>query len=521
MILQRLGNRGMRLGELFDRAAARHPLNVVVLDHDLDVAPERGRRLTVAELRELVADLASWLWAADVRPGERVVIYKSNGFDIVLLACAVTRIGAVPVLLSPFLDGASAAELVRRTDRPHLITDEAKLRDELPGTIGAHAATVLTVRGEHPAGTPLDSWAGAPRVRPVSTPPNHPALVTHTSGTTGLPKLTVHTRWSLQTRYRPQAVGVGLVRSRETVAVHVSFVHSRMYSALTLALIRGFPVLVLVDEDPDRVAELFRVFRPGILEAHPNSFMAWEPLAADPSEPLANVKYFSSTFDAIHPRTIHRLLHASRRRFPLFAQLYGQSETGPIVARAFTKWRSEKSDGRCVGIPFPGMTDFRVIGRNGRIPTKESPGLIEVRSDGRAVTYLGEQERYDRMETGEWWRMGDVGYRTKWGCLHLLDREVDVIDGFGSTLIAEDKILASMEQLTELIIVPGAAGMAQPVVCTRADEPLDITAWRTATATLPAMHPPAQRTLAELPQTATRKVKRLELSRQLLGEAGP
>ncbi|KJY31874.1 long-chain acyl-CoA synthetase, partial [Streptomyces sp. NRRL S-444] len=116
MILQRIGNKGIRLGTLFERAARKHPSNVVILDHDLDIAPGLGRRATVAEVADLIDDMASRLWAADVRPGRRVVVYKSDGFDITLLACAVARIGAVPVLLSPKLDGETVAELVRRTD---------------------------------------------------------------------------------------------------------------------------------------------------------------------------------------------------------------------------------------------------------------------------------------------------------------------------------------------------------------------------------------------------------------------
>ena len=243
------------------------------------------------------------------------------------------------------------------------------------------------------------------------------------------------------------------------------------------------------------------------------------PLADDPREPFAGVKYFSSTFDAIHPRTIDRLLAASRRRFPVFAQLYGQSETGPIVARSYTRRRPEDSDGRCVGIPLPGMTDVRVVSRDGRPPTKDSPGHIEVRSDGRAVTYLGEQELYDRMVDGGWWRMGDVGYRTRWGCLHLLDREVDLIEGFGSTLAAEDTLLARMAQLTEVVIVPSADGAPLPVVCTRDDRPLDLDAWREAAGGLPPMREPVHRKLCELPHTATEKIKRLELAR-LLTQAG-
>ncbi|WP_369263554.1 class I adenylate-forming enzyme family protein [Streptomyces sp. R35] len=522
MLLQRIGNRGIRLGTLFERAAARHPANILILDHDLDIAPGLGRRATVAEVADLVDDFASRLWAARVRPGDRVVIYKSDGFDITLLACATARVGAVPVLLSPKLDGETVTELVRRTDRPYLVTDQAKLEQELPGSVVGLASGVLLTSGSHPAATALSEFEGVERVAAVTMPPEHPALITHTSGTTGTPKLAVHTGRTLQARYRPQAsVVTPIVRGRETIAMHVSFVHSRLFTALAISLHRGFPIVVLADSDPAHVGELFARLRPGILEAHPNSFMKWEELADDPRRPLSNVKLYSSTFDAIHPRTVQRLLGATDRRAPVFGQLYGQSEIGPAVARSFSRRRAAEADGRCVGMPFPGMTDVRVVSRNGQPPSKDNPGFIEVKSDGRIVTYLGEQARYDKqLSEGGWWRMGDVGYRTKWGCLHLLDREVDVIEGFGSTLAAEDRLFARLDDLAEVIIIPGADGRAVPVVCTKDDVPLDLEAWRAAAEGLPPMADPVQWRLADLPQTATTKIKRLELARVLTNQGG-
>lgn len=521
MLLQRIGNRGIRLGTLFERAASRHPTNVLILDHDLDTAPQLGRRATIAEVANAVDELASRLWAAGVRPATRVVVFTTDGFDIPLLACAAARIGAVPALLSPTLDGATATELVRRTDRPFLVTDQAMLEQRLTDEVFPLTQQVLLTSGAHDRATVLADLGEVDRVPAVTMPPEQPTLITHTSGTTGVPKLAVHTGRTLQARYRPQAsAAAAVLPRRETIAVHVSFVHSRLFTALAISLLRGFPLAILRDSDPAHVAELFAGLRPGVLEAHPNTFMDWEKLVDDPRQPFANVKLFSSTFDAIHPRTVRTLLGASRRRGAVFGQLYGQSEIGPAVVRGFTRHRGTDDDGRCVGLPFPGMTDVRVVSRNGRPPSADNPGYIEVRSDGRIVTYLGEDQRYrHQVSPGGWWRMGDVGYRTTWGCVHLLDREVDLIEGFGSTLAAEDTLFERLPELAEVVIIPGHDGLAVPVVCTKDDRPLDGPRWQSAVSTLRPMAEPVHLRLDELPQTATTKVKRLELARQLAARA--
>ena len=516
MFLQRIGNRGLFLGAIFEDGLTKHPYQRITLDHRLDVAPEMGTELTTYGCALLVADLAAALRAADVRPGDHVAIYKRDNFDIFLLACAVSRAGAVPIALSPTLRGEMVARLLRRVGWPSLLTDAETLAGRLPAEVRDRSARVLLAAGELPGTTPLrrdpDS-VPEPFARP---PAAAPALITHTSGTTDVPKLVVHTARTLRARYRPQALAVrGLVRDRETLAVYVSFVHSRLVTALAIAVDRGFPLVILRDPDPARVADLFAAHRPGVIEAHPNTFVQWEPLADDPREPLARVKYISSTFDAIHPRTVVKLLGASRRTRPGQLQLYGQSEVGPVAGRVTGRHRTGSVDGRCVGFPFPGMTALRVVARDGQPPTARTPGYIDVRTDGRAVTYLGEGERYARQVHDGWWRMGDVGYRTRWGCLHVSDREVDVIPGVCSTLEIEDVLMSRLDALLEIVVVPDGDRAPTPVVVTRDEAPLDPAAWASATADLPGMRPPVQLSLAELPRTATAKVQRLALARML------
>lgn len=512
---RRMHKRGLYLGVLPEMAATRDSSTSLTLDHDLDVLPQAERRLTVGEVAGHVDDLARRLRAAGVQPGDRVVIYKAPNFDLWMLGSATARAGAVPVMLSHHLDAEAMSVLLGRLARPHLLADADRL-DGLAGTpLADLTQRVITVTGSRPGTVSLASLAGSPPIQPVFQGLDEPALITHTSGTTGVPKLVVHTPRTMRLRLRPQLVLLGMMWNRGNVAIHCPFGHSRTFAAMSLCLQKSMPVLAVNNADLDHTAQFFARHQPWLIEALPNSFLAWEELASDPRQPFASVKYFSSTFDAIHPRTISALLGSSRRRVPMFYQIYGQSEVGPATGRPYLRKSSRRMDGRCVGYPMLGGPRVRVVSRDGTRPSKASPGYIEVRWKALLHTYLGEEDNHAANLRDGWWRMGDVGYRTRFGCMHMLDREVDVIPGVDSTLEIEDVVMNRLSELKEMVVVAGPRSEPVPVICTTQDQPLDPDRWRNAVADLPQLADPIQVPLADLPRTATLKVQRIKLSRRL------
>ena len=513
-----LSGQGFYLGLMFQRAATRHGDVLITLDRPLDVAPDTGTSLTYQRAAALVDDLAARLWAAGVRPAEHVAIHKSDNFDIVLLACAASRIGAVPALLSPALDGAVTKALLGRLQTPWLITDRDTLRGRISGAASL-VRGVLSVDGGAGA-TGLAEFAGAPPRPPVRLHPRDPVLITHSSGTTGLPKLAVHCPNTLWNRLIPQRA-MGWPTRGEPAALCMSFVHSRFYHALGVLLDFGSPLLMLTDPDPAAVEPLLARHRPGIVETHPNTFVLWEELADSPSAPLATVRSYGSTFDAIHPRTIQALLGASRRRVPWLLQLYGQSETGPVAFRWYSRRGAARSNGRLVGVGIPGFTRVRVVDDTGKPCAVGVPGHIEARTRGRILTYHGAPEQYAGQLDGAWWQMGDMGYLDRRGALYLIDREIDQIDSVDSNLQVEDVLMSRLEELREVVIVPGPKREPVPVVCTRRDRPLDTGRWRRATGDLPPMADPLHWRFDDLPRTSTWKIKRVEITRMLTEGAVP
>jgi hypothetical protein len=114
-----------------------------------------------------------------------------------------------------------------------------------------------------------------------------------------------------------------------------------------------------------------------------------------------------------------------------------------------------------------------------------TPGHIEARTRGRILTYLGGEEQYAKQLSGGWWRMGDVGYRTRWGGLYLIDREIDQIDSVDSNLEIEDILMSRLAELREIVVVPAWTASRSRWSAPRNDEPLDPQRWQEAVAGLP------------------------------------
>lgn len=503
---------GFYIGLMLEEAAANNPAAPVTVDTPLQLAPHEGTTLSVARLDRVVRETAGRLLAAGATPGRHIAVFKTNTFDICLLAMAVQRIGAVPVLISPALDGPAARRLIAKLDEPWLLTDRVTL--EASGMDGVPARVILIDGDAVPGTTSLGGYRVESLAGTSVPEPDQPAFISHTSGTTGPPKLAVQTPSVLWERLRVQKASADELWDDQPVALCVSLVHARFYTALYLALSRGNPLLVAVDDSPANIGALFARHRPGIVETTPNSFVDWEVLAGADGEPLANVRFYYATFDAMHPRTIHTLLAASKREQPRFMQLYGQTELGPVATRWFDAGDVVNMDARCVGYPLPGVTNIRVVDDGGAELGAGVPGHIEVSSRTRATTYLGEESRFAEQLRGEWWQMGDIGFLDEDGRLHLLDRAIDQVECVDSNLEIEDLLMQRMPELREIVLLPGG-GKPLPVVCTRDDAPLDARRWQHAVADLPTMANAVQLPFDQVPRTATQKVRRPELIEQL------
>jgi acyl-coenzyme A synthetase/AMP-(fatty) acid ligase len=472
-------------------------------------------QVSLREIAKAAGRAAALFESQGTRPGDHCVVWLDTPLDIIIAAAGLTAIGAVPIQLSPALE----IDMVRQVLAPippveRVITTASRLRSS--------AALEVKTRTDDWASL-VDEAAGLePRRSSLMLPPTAPYVVTHTSGTTGVNKLVVYTRGSTDHNSLTQEVPAMVQRLRGHAAISFSPVHFRFVVGLLAALRRKVPAVVLADEDPVSVGPILRRWQPSYLEAHPNTFMKWEPLS--PAGALASVKCFLTTFDVVHPGTVKNLLAGSRYPFALFWEIYGQSELSAIAGvlhvrgfagRTWGRGVGRRVSGHLVGWGLPGHSRIRIVDSDGKNVPPGTPGRIQVRAKGCFTTYLNRPEAVGANLTPEgWWDTGDWGKMDRLARVSLIDRQVERLTSDLSAVAVEDVLLDRMPGLLEAVVLERGRELV-PVVVTR-DGPLDVGIWRAATRDLPFLPPqPVVVDESDIPRTVTGKVQRAVLAERV------
>ncbi|MCX3059909.1 class I adenylate-forming enzyme family protein [Streptomyces beihaiensis] len=521
--------RPRNLGALFESYAAS-TTPVWYLDRPYDIAPERGRTYDVAAQAELVADMSGRLRLAGLRRGERLAIVKENHHDVVILAAAAARIGALPAMISSTLAPSVLAAMLKRFAPRVLVASGSVLAAAAAEGVELTGEGTQTVAVDGDAslvkgGVLLSALSGAEIPAMDLRPDHEPMICTHTSGTTGVPKLVVHspnTLLGVLTKLETMPIPGLSIRPDDVFGSCISYVHGRAIT-WTFAQLARPPqkVVVLGGCEPQLAAQVLTEHQPTVLEACPNIFQRWEPLTQTHRSAFSRVRTYVNTFDAIHPPTVRKFMDASERKRVKWGQVWGQTETGPVAMAVYSRNQIHKSSGALdpvtnnVGRPIPFVTQVKVVDPDSRKAVRAGEsGVVLVRTKGLCLTYLGEEERHREKVWGGWWNTGDIGVRSRTGALRLLDREVDLIPGV-SGIALESILLERIERATEVIVLGDPDGKPVPVLSLSHGE-LSQQEWDAAVDGLPALAEPRVIDWEDFPRTGTWKVRRFDLRQQVL-----
>jgi acyl-coenzyme A synthetase/AMP-(fatty) acid ligase len=429
-------------------------LPTLTFDTDVDGHPA-WQPFTLAELGERVAARASALHALGVKPRDPVAVFTTDAADQVLNYLALARLGAIPALINGRLAGDPASRYIQRLRAVGVLTDAAH-RAVLDGfDVGAPLlADVKELGAADPAEAP----------RPYRHYADEPVVITHSSGTTGLPKAVAHAHRNLfeSVRHRlrlPKPQGLDRMLGALPSA-HVATV-----IAVNQALANRVQLALVSDPGGPAVLDAIENWQP---ECVLGFSATWSELAGHDlsSRSLDSVRSWWNTGDCAHETHIRRLIAVGtrevlaaggreRRPGSHFVDGLGSTEMGH--SQFFITHTPETVHyGRCIGKPHA-FSDVAVLDDDGEKLGVGQIGQLGINAPTLSLGYWNDSVTTYRTRRNGYFLTGDLVYRDEAGFYFHVDRAVDSVplDG-GRTLytaLAEEQVLAGCPSVLECTVV--------------------------------------------------------------------
>jgi malonyl-CoA/methylmalonyl-CoA synthetase len=377
-----------------------------------------GRQLTYGEMFAETARLANCLWAAGLRPGDRLVAQVEKSVAALLLPLACMRMGAIYLPLNPaytlaeieyFLGDAEPACVVASPDK------EASIASLLGPN-----APVLALSDDGRTGSLVEQSRGmAHQFEDIPRAANDLAAILYTSGTTGRSKGAMLTHRNLVSN----ALALrDLWRFTDAdVLLHaLPIYHTHgLFTATNTILMAGASMIFLPR------------FEPGLIFAHLRESTAmmgvptfYTRLLSDPRltrEATAHMRIFISGSAPLLPEA-HREWQA--RTGHAILERYGMTETNMITSNPYA---AERRAG-AVGFPLPDV-ELRIADvESGALAPRGEIGVIEVHGPNVCRGYWRKPEQTAKAFRADgYFITGDLGRIDEDGYVHIVGRAKDLV----------------------------------------------------------------------------------------------
>jgi acyl-coenzyme A synthetase/AMP-(fatty) acid ligase len=482
--------------DVMERSPASR-LGIVAID-----AEGRRHDWHFGELIARSAGLSGAFAARGVRRGDVVMTLLGNRVEWALSLLACWRMGAVALPCSPQLRRHDL-ELRAGAAAPALCVAEPALLDLLPDEVPAMSLEEVaeTLDEDRPQETPAE-------IEEMDA--EDPALIVFTSGTTGEGRGVVHAYRYLAGQ-RAQAEHWLGSRPGELVWCTTAPGWSKSARNVFLAPWLTGASAVIHDGrfDPAERLDLAERLGVNVLCQAPTEYRMLAKRT--PLRPLPTLRRMVSAGETLDAETIATFREATGLE-P--ADGYGQTETGHVSGNLAGEPVRPGSMGR----PLPGIA-VRVVDEEGAVAEPGATGELQLRASS-SPTFFSRYLDGERFE-GEWWPTGDLVRAEEDGHLWFEGRSDDVIVSSGYRIgpVEVESALLSHPAVAEAAAVaapdPERGAVVRAIVVPRDREPGEELARELQEhckqETAPYKFPRIVEFAAELPKTASGKVRRAEL----------
>ncbi len=462
----------------------------------------------------------------DVDAGERVALVLNDDLAFPAWFLGAQRSGVVPVPLSTMLGGAELGPIVADSGAVVLVVSDTYVAAVADVAAAAPSVAHVIVCGDASndlslrAGVTVHAWSdfSDPTEAPLAdTTVDSPAFWLYSSGTTGIPKGVMHVHAS------PRATAETYAREVLEVTVADRFLSvAKLFFAYGLGNSLTFPfsvgataILHPLRPTPASFVELIEAERPTLFFASPGFLAALLDFGA-PAEAFGSVRATITAGESLPADVQTRF--ATLTGTPVLDGI-GSTELLHIF---ISNTLAEQAPGTS-GKPVPGYDAELRDDHDGVVAAPDTPGYLHVRGPSAAVGYHGRPDATAAAFRDGWVKTGDVYTRSAEGDWTFLGRNTDMIKAGGIWVSPAEveSVLIEHPDVLEVAVVGarnehGLEEVVAFVVPARGASPEPAELERHCRDRMAAFKRPRRIIVSdELPKTATGKIRRFALRRQL------
>jgi long-chain acyl-CoA synthetase len=299
--------------------------------------------------------------------------------------------------------------------RPRLakVKNFISLESSAPGMI-AHHDLLASYSGQEPD---------------VQVDEDDPVCIIYTSGTTGMPRGALYTQRRFMEDTKTLVIDMGLQPGDKRVQItplfHVAgntHFRSSLYSAGCNIIVKFF--------DAAATLQIIQDERATHMDFVPTHLVAMLNLPDLDKYDISSMKFL---WYGASPMPLEVLKKGMKVFGPIFAQGYGQSESGPAISHLSKEDhnvldRPEKEQKKLASAGRPDIgVQVRIVDDEGNDVEPGELGEIAVRSKQTMVEYWHKPDDTRANVVNGWLHTGDIGYYDEEGYIYIVDRKKDMI----------------------------------------------------------------------------------------------
>lgn len=446
--------------------AAEHGDSEAVVDTSADPAV----RLSYAQVKDRVDEVAAAVIAAGVQPGDRVAIWGPNCWEWIVALLGLQSTGAVLVPLNTRYKGIEAADILRRSGARLLFTVEgflgndyvSMLREPTSGELpDLERIVLLRDTGTRPDGVQsLEEFIASGRtVDPTEVTARIDALtgddlsdLLFTSGTTGAPKGVKLTHAQTLRAFGDWA-DIGGLRADDRYLCINPFFHAFGYKAgIVASFMTGATLVPMATFDLDAVADLIEAERISVIPGPPTIYQTLLNHPGFDAERASTLRLAVTGAAVVPVELVERM--RNELGFDTVVTAYGMTEASGC-ATICRREDSAETISTTSGRAFPGM-EVQVVDDDGAALPAGEAGEVWVRGYNVMSGYFEAPEQTAETLTPDGWlRTGDVGVMTDDGYLTITDRKKDmfIVGGFNAYPAEIERLLLAHPDVAQAAVV--------------------------------------------------------------------